>query len=59
MGLDGQVGVKTRELENVNFFNSRTITSPFFFRRYYNLHCSVLQACSAGREGKYQRESGP
>ena len=36
MGLDGQVGVKTRELENVFFFfTSRTITSSFFFRRYY------------------------
>ena len=60
MGLDGQVVVKTRELENVFFFfTSRTITSPFFSGDATNLHCSVLRAYSAGREGKYQREPRP
>ena len=60
MGLDGQVGVKTRELENVFFFHFKDHYLFFFFSGdTTNLHCSVLQACSAGREGKYQRESGP
>ena len=49
MGLDGQVRVKTREIENVFFFTSRTITSPLFRRDTRNLHCSVLQAYSAGK----------
>ena len=37
MGLDGQVVVKTRELENVFFFFSLQGPLPllFFFRRYY------------------------
>ena len=59
MGLDGQVGVKTRELENVFFFTSRPLPLLFFSGDTTNLHCSVLQAYSAGREGKYQREPGP
>ena len=41
------------------FFTSRTITTPLFRRDTRNLHCSVLQAYTAGRKGKYQREKGP
>ena len=60
VGLDGQVRVKTREIENVFFFfTSRTITTPLFRRDTRNLPCSVLQAYTAGRKGKYQRELGP
>ena len=53
MGLDGQVRVKTREL--FFFLTSRTITSPFLSGDTTNLHCSVLQAYSAG----HQRKPGP
>ena len=36
MGLDGQVGVKTRELENVFFFfHFKDHYLSFFFRRCY------------------------
>lgn len=60
MELDGQVRVKTRELDNdFFFFTSRTITSPLFRGDTRNLHFSVLQAYSAGQKGKYQREQGP
>ena len=53
MGLDGQVGVKTRELENVFFFFiSRTITSSFFFQEILQIY--IVQCCKrarlAGRE---------
>ena len=54
MGLDGQVGVKTRELENAFFFffTSRTITSPFFFQEILQIY--IVQCCKrarlAGRE---------
>ena len=52
MGLDGQVGVKRRELENdFFFFTSRTITSPFFQEI---LQIYIVQCCKrtrlAGRE---------
>ena len=47
MGLDGQVGVKTRELENVFFFFfllQGPLPLLFFSGDTTNLHCSVLQA---------------
>ena len=58
MGLDGQVQVNTRELENVFFFLLQGPLPLPFFRRDYKFTL-LLQAYSAGREGKCQREPGP
>ena len=57
MGLDGQVRVKMREL--FFFLNFKDHYLSFFSGDTTNLHCSVLQAYSAGRKGKYQRKPGP
>ena len=45
MGLDGQVQVKTRELENVFFFLLQKLTSPFFQERLqiYIVVASVIR----------------
>ena len=54
MGLDGQVGVKTRELENAFFFFSLQGPLPllFFFQEILQIY--IVQCCKrarlAGRE---------
>ena len=58
MGLDGQVGVKTRELENVFFFHFKTITSPFFFRRYYKFTLFSVASVLGWPGGKISEGAG-
>ena len=58
MGLDGQVGVKTRELENVFFFLLQGPLPLLFFRRCYKFTLFSVASVLGWPGGKISEGAG-